>query len=356
MQFEEYPDTQFRYLTRAQVVAACRSVDIVAAVGSALVQHADGGTVLPDEAYLGWTTPGGHAARLLAMPGAVTDGGRQVLGLKTINASTGNPARGLPRSQGFTLLVDPETARPLALMEAAYISAMRTAAVTVLAVTRLAAPAPARLALIGCGTLAQAHATMLLPAVPTLAEVRVHDTIPERAAALAGFIAGLPGGESLKVSAADTPRDCVDGADIVVPVTTSTEGYIGPGWLKPGALVAHVSLDDLTEAAVLAADLVVVDDWGLVSADPRRLLGQMYRRGTLLGPDGQPCPGVTPSPAARRADTSLGDILAGRHPGRSAETDLVISNPFGMAILDVAVADRVLAAAAAEGLGTMISL
>jgi N-[(2S)-2-amino-2-carboxyethyl]-L-glutamate dehydrogenase len=280
MEFEQYPACEFRYLTRADVITACQSVDITGVVEDALRLHEEGRTILPEEAYLGWTAPDGHPARMLAMPGAIVSGDRQVLGLKTINASLGNPRRGLPRSQGFTILLDAETAQPRALMEAAY------------------------------------------------------DTSAGRAAEFADFVKALPGGASVECLVADVARPCVSAADLIVPVTTTTKGYIEADWLKPGALVAHVSLDDLTEGAVLAADLVIVDDWSLVSADPRRLLGRMYRAGTLLDQDGAPRSGVLEAPLARRVNGSLGDVLTGRHPGRSSETEIVISNPFGMSVLD----------------------
>ncbi|MBB4699540.1 ornithine cyclodeaminase family protein [Sphaerisporangium siamense] len=356
MDFEPHPGHEFRYLTRADVVEAARGVDVVGAVAEALVLHGQGRTVLPEEAYLGWTTPGGAAARCLAMPGALTGGPRPVIGLKTINASLANPDRGIPRSQGFTLLLDPDTARPLALMEAAYVSAMRTAAVTALAARHLAVASPRSLALIGCGTLARAHAALLLDTVPTLEEIRVYDIAPDRARSLLGFVAGLPRGAHVAAKAAESARACVAGADLVVPVTTVTEGYIPPGWLEPGALVAHVSLDDLTEEAVLTADLLVVDDWSLVRDDPRRLLGRMHRAGSLLGPHGEPWPGAPPRPRARKVDASLADIVTGRHPGRRRESDIVVSNPFGMAILDVAVAARVHAEAESRDIGRLLGI
>ncbi|MEU1087083.1 ornithine cyclodeaminase family protein [Streptomyces sp. NPDC005892] len=357
MDFERYPDSHFLHLTRADVVEAARGVDIVQTVAEALTLHSAGQSVLPEEAYLGWTTPRGDSARLLAMPGALLDVGRPpVVGLKTINASLGNPARGIPRSQGFTLLLDPETARPVALMEAAYISAMRTAAVTALAVLHLAVRSPQRLALVGCGALAQAHAALLLRTVPTLRALALYDVTPERADALAAYVASLPGGAKVETVRAESAREAVRDAELVVPVTTVTQGYIEPDWLRPGALVCHVSLDDLTEGAVLAADTVIVDDWSLVRDDPRRLLGRMHRAGTLLGPDGAPRDGVTAQPGARRVDAALGDVLAGRHPGRRRQDETIISNPFGMSILDVAVADRIHARAEAVGLGTRLTL
>ncbi|MFE0021165.1 ornithine cyclodeaminase family protein [Amycolatopsis sp. NPDC059021] len=356
MDFERHPEHAFRYLTRADVIEAVHGVDIVETVAEAVVLHGEGRSILPEEAYLGWTTSDGAAARCLAMPGALTAGARPVIGLKTINASLANPGRGIPRAQGVILLLDPDTARPVAMMEAAYLSAMRTAGVTALAVRHLAAESPRTLALLGCGTLAKAHAWLLLDAVPTIDAIVVYDTTPGRAQVFREFVAGLPRGDRVTVKAADGPMECVSGADLVVPVTTVAEGYIEPEWLKPGALVAHVSLDDLTEAAVLAADLLVVDDWGLVRDDPRRLLGRMHRAGTLLGPDGEPRAGVTPHPDARRVDASLGDVVTGRHPGRRSDTDIVVSNPFGMAVLDIAVADRVRAQAESAGIGSLLEL
>ena len=243
------------------------------------------------------------------MPGALAQEGRPpVVGMKTINASIGNPGRGIPRSQGFTLLLDPETARPLALMEAAYISAMRTAAVTALAVRHLAVAEPRGLALLGCGALAQAHVALLLRTVPTLRRITLYDVAPDRAKSVAHHIASLPGAADIETVVAGAGRARrVRDAELVVPVTTVTQGYIEPDWLRPGALVCHVSLDDLTEAAVLSAGTVIVDDWSLVRDDPRRLLGRMHRAGTLLGPDGTPRQGVTarPGPAPSTARSAM---------------------------------------------------
>jgi hypothetical protein len=75
--------------------------------------------------------PQGFDARSIAMQGAVPTPNGMAYGLKMINASLGNVDHGLPRSQGFTFLFDPESARPSIMMETAYISAMRTAGVTV---------------------------------------------------------------------------------------------------------------------------------------------------------------------------------------------------------------------------------
>ena len=327
------------YLTGDDVRAACRFVDPVSAVRSALEAHARGATVLPPEAYLAWQSTDGGAARSLVLPGLVEQPVRAV-GAKIINANVGNPDRGLPRAAGLTVLFDPETARPRTVMEGAHLSAVRTAAASLLAVQHLGPPRPRVLALLGSGRLARAHLDLFADRLPGLAQVRVFDIDRGRARALAAERAG-----PVPVTVTTDARSAVLGADIVVPVTTATDGYLPLAWLAPGAILVHVSLDDAEPDVVFGADLVVVDDWALVAADGRRLLGRMVHTGQLCGPD-EVCP-----PGARRVDAELGDILLGRHPGRRRDNDIVLVNPFGLAIEDVAVAAEIERAATAAGLG-----
>ena len=108
-----------------------------------------------------------------------------------------------------------------------------------------------------------------------------------------------------------------------------------------------MSLDDVLPEVVTGADLVVIDDWALIAADDRRLLGRMLREGTLA-PPGESRPG------ARTVDATLADVVAGAHPGRGRDTDVILSNPFGMGVLDVALAADVYDAAVARDLGTVL--
>lgn len=347
---DEHDGKEMRYLNRAEVIEACAAIDVVAVVREALKSHEQGETVLPAEAYLGWQTSNGFGARSLAMQGMLTGANRTAIGLKVINGSLENVERGLPRSQGLTMVFDKETARPLVLMEAAYISALRTAAVTAATAQALGGPGPQSLALIGCGTLAKAHIKVLESSLPTLTEIRLHDWNEARAKSLAEAVAAAFG-DRLEVVVAPDSETCVRGADLVVPVTTVTEGYIPYAWLKPGAVVAHVSLDDLLPEVAERAGLLLVDDWSLVSEDQHRVFGRLYRQGRLLSPSGERHPDADPVASARRVDATIGAVIAGTHPGRTSSTDVVVSNPFGMAILDVAVADEVHRAAVERGLG-----
>ncbi|MCK9877833.1 ornithine cyclodeaminase family protein [Frankia sp. Ag45/Mut15] len=347
---DEHADAQVRYLSRQEVVRACRDLDAVEVTAEALRQHAAGNAILPPEAYLGWQDSTGHTARCLAMPGGLHYPDRTALGLKVINSSLGNPARGIPRSQGFTMVFDPETARPQMIMEAAYISAVRTAAVTVVTALAVAGHATS-CGLIGCGTLAKAHLVLLAGRLTGLAEFWLYDRDRAIALRLAEQCAATALRHGLKIRVAASAEECVRNSDLVIPATTVTEGYLPLAWLRPGALVAHISLDDLTPAVITECDLLLVDDWHLVRDDSRRLLGRMWRDGSLLAPGGDPNPDVAPRPPARAVDASIGEVLIGAHPGRAAEGDIIVSNPFGMSILDVALADRVREAAGRLGLG-----
>ncbi|MDJ1135998.1 ornithine cyclodeaminase [Streptomyces iconiensis] len=354
LHFDEYPNTDLLYLSRNDVRLAAEDVDVVPVVRDAIVRHAQGLTLLPDEAYLGWTTGDGFSARSLAMPGGIhTDSGLE-LGLKVINASLGNPGKGVARSQGLMLLFDHELAWPRVVMEAAYVSAFRTAAVSAVAALALGVHPVRRLAVLGCGTLARAHVQLLSRVLEGLETITLHDLDPARAGALADAINSDPDFAGVRAQAAADPETCVKDAELVIPATVTTEGYLRAEWFAPGALIVHVSLDDLLPEVVTAAGLVVVDDWGLVSHDHRRLLGRMYREGTLLGPGGESAEDTEPAPGARRVDGTLGEVLLGTGPGRAADTDVVVCNPFGMSILDVALGSAVAAAAERQGLGRRI--
>jgi N-[(2S)-2-amino-2-carboxyethyl]-L-glutamate dehydrogenase len=324
------------YLSGREVAAACADIEPVAVVAEALAQHAHGRAGLPEESYLAWQTPAGEPARVLAMPGLL-DGDRAA-GVKVLGANPGNPAHGLARAAGLTVLFDRTSARPVCVMEAATISALRTAAVSALAAQLLAGPQLERMAVIGAGALAAAHLDLLPALLPGLAEIRLHDLVPGRAQALAmSFERRVHG----RLRVAHTAERAVRGAELVVAVTTATEGYIELGWLAPGALVVNVSLDDVLPEVVLGAELVVVDDWHAVRADGRRLLGRMARDGLVSAPGAEAGP----------VHAELGDLLIGRRPGRRGDDERVLVNPFGLAIEDVALAVRVHQAARRLGLG-----
>lgn len=330
------------YLTEADVGLACREVDPLACVSQALAAHAAGDVDLPDEAVLRWEPSGGGAARTLNMPGLI-DGPVPVIGTKIINASVQNPASGLPRASGLTLLFNPVTARPEAILQAASISALRTAAVSTLAALHLQPDAPQVLGVIGAGPIARAHILLMTEHLP-ITRVLVCDRVDDRAQSLVRGIRDVCPGAPEVDDVAD-PKAVVQAADIVVTATTTTTAYIGYDWLKPGAVVVNVSLDDLEEEAYLRADRLYVDDWDLVVGDTQRLLGRLARAGKVTAPghDG-----------GRPVDGTLGELVTGACPGRDDDGQIMVVNPFGMAICDLAIASRVHEVALLRNYGVLL--
>jgi ornithine cyclodeaminase len=322
--------TGLQVLSEEEVAAKLGTVDVLEVVRNAFLAHHRGEAILPEEAALRWQGDDGGPARSIAMH-AYLPGPPPCAGIKVINAAVRNPERGLPRASGTITLFDPLTARISMLLPAAEISAMRTAAVSTLAALHLANRHSVRLGILGAGVLAAAHVRMLTAELP-ITETLVFDPVADRAQAFARW---APGGHVMA-----SARESVEGADVVVAATTVTEPYVESSWLTPGALVLNVSLDDLTEAALLSADHLYVDDWEMVVADTQRLLGRLARAGRVTGPNEAP-------PLGGRSTTgTLGALFAGDVPGRKGDGEVIIVNPFGLAISDIALAAAVVDAPA----------
>ncbi len=296
-----------------------------------------------------WTTSDGFVARSLNMPGSVA-WVPPVVGTKIINSSLANKSRGVARASGVTMLFEPETARPVFMASASPISALRTAAVTLLAALLVARHPVESVAIIGAGEIGSAHAAMLGSRLIDLSELRLYDADSARACELADLLDLRRERPGVKIAVMAGAEPAIRGADLVVTCTTATRGYIPRSWLAPGVVVVNVSLDDLKEDAVLEADRILVDSWDLVRHDERRLLGRLYRAGVVVGPLD------STRGAARCVDAEIKDVLADPACGRRARDDVVVVNPFGMSVLDLALAREIYDLAREHGRGRLVTL
>ncbi|BCL80818.1 ornithine cyclodeaminase [Ktedonobacteria bacterium brp13] len=337
------------YLSRDNVETICQEIDSVAVIRDVFRMHGSGQTVLPDEAYLTWRNEHDESVRSLNMPGYL-GGELQAAGTKIINSNIANPTRGLPRASGITVLYDTNSARVMCIMEGAYISSLRTASVTALAMDLLRPAHMECFALIGSGVLAQMHVKLLVERFPDLRAVRLYDIDPGRVEAFSAACQPFLYEHDVALHVASTAEDAIRPAQIIVPATTTIEGYIRYAWLQPGALLVNISLDDPLPEVVFKATSVIIDDWNLVSEDPRRLIGRMFRQKQVVGPGES----VDLQAGQRRIDAELGDIVTGAKMGRRQEGDIILVNPFGLAIEDVALASHVYRVAVQRHLGTWL--
>jgi alanine dehydrogenase len=256
-----------------------------------------------------------------------------------VNANfPGNPERrGLPTIQGLVVLHDGEDGRPLALMDSAEITALRTAAATGVAARHMALPGARTAALVGCGVQAL-HQIRALAAVRRLERVFVHDVDPERAATLAARATAELG---VSVVAVEDLLAAVRQSQITVTCTPSTQPLGALAEVAAGAFVAGVGADNPSKhelpPALLARGRVVVD-----SLDQAAVMGDLHH--------------ALRAGAVRREDVhaELWEVASGRKPGRVSEDEVTVFDSTGVALEDVAAAALVFERAVASGRGRLV--
>lgn len=179
------------------------------------------------------------AGELLLMPAALSTH----VGVKIAGVAAGNPARGLPRITGSYLLLDGPTLQPLALFDGAALTAIRTPAVTAVALRRLAVPDASHLVLFGTGPQAYGHLRAML-AIRPLTRLTVVARRVASARALAEYA------RSLGLAAAVGGPEAVAAADIVVCATTARTPLFDGGLVPAHAAVAAVGSHEPTAREV----------------------------------------------------------------------------------------------------------
>jgi 2,3-diaminopropionate biosynthesis protein SbnB len=287
--------------------------EIVQVVRQAYLTHHDGDSINPDSYFLRF--PDMPANRIIALP-AYLGGAQDVAGIKWIASFPANIDRGIPRASAVLLLNDCATGYPFAALEAAQISAARTAASAALAAAELTGGRRAhRLAVIGAGIIARNTLEFLAAEGWIFDEVVVHDQVPQYRDALVEYAAehlGWP------VAPADGLEAALDGADLDLLATTAGEPYItDPAAFAAGAVVLNISLRDISPQLILAADNILDDVEHCLKANTSPHLAE------------QAC-GNRDFVTGTLAQVIRGDVkpAAGRP---------VIFSPFGLGVLDLAV-------------------
>ena len=214
------------------------------------------------------------------------------------------------------------------MIEAARISALRTALVSFVAAKRLATLKPLRLGLIGCGPIGLAHLEIFLTKLAVESLV-LYDSNPARVADAIEMVRDL--GFRGEIEGESSASTIFRNANCIVLATTVTSPYVRRDMLQPGQTLLNASLDDLAEDVFYEADQIWVDDLNLVLDDERRLLGKILRAEKE---------GRTSRPL--HLSGSIDQLIAGVRIGRMHKDEIIILNAFGMAILDLGIASIIL--------------
>jgi ornithine cyclodeaminase/alanine dehydrogenase-like protein (mu-crystallin family) len=279
---------------------------------------------------LGFAIEGGTAH----IKAGLLPGSRAALAAKlNVNLPNNWKAQGLPTIQGVVLLADTITGRPLAVMDSMILTAIRTAATAMLAASFGARPESKIAAVIGCGMQAR-YQVEALQTCFAIEEIRVFDTDKAKARSLAEIIdnTGVRAVLVTNVSAA------VDGADICVTCTTSTQPVLTNDMSLTGCFVAAMGADNSEkseiEPALLARSRIFVDDLDQCATGAD--LAHALRAGVV-------------SKESVHAD--LADLASGARIGRNASDQLIILDSSGSGIQDVAAARLAYETARTTGAG-----
>jgi alanine dehydrogenase len=287
----------------ADVRAAVSPREAYDAVREAFVAYARGEWFMPPKVYV-TNYPAGD---FRAMPAL---GGGHAL-LKWVTSFPGNPAHGLPTVTGLVLLSDAEDGRLLAVLDAASVTALRTAAAGVLAADLLRREDTSSWAVVGSGangaeTVRMLVARGLTPLVWDVDETRRRTVAEELGAEVA--------------ESADAALAC----DVVITVTPGASVLYERGSLRPGQHVSLMGADGPGKAEVAIAELsrarLFCDDWE-----------QASHGGELAA--------AVEAGVVRRDDvTELGAVLTGSASGRAAVEEITLLDSTGLAIQDLAIA------------------
>jgi ornithine cyclodeaminase/thiomorpholine-carboxylate dehydrogenase len=310
-------------LGREEVEALLDPDALLAALADGFIALSAGTVQAPTRSALGAAGTG----HLLVKPAWIAG---HPMAVKLVSTFPGNRDRGMPTIQAVIALVDALTGTPLAIMDGSHITAMRTAAGAALSARCLARADARVLAIVGAGVQGLAH-LQLLPRVRGITEIRVASRRLADAQALAA--------RDARAQAVASIRDAVRGADVVCLCTTSDTPVIEGDWLAPGAHVTSVGYappgGELPPEVVRHATLAV--ESRLSFEPPPAGCAELAGLDPALG-------------------IELGELLAGRAPGRLSDAQLTAYKSMGHAMEDLVVAELVYRKARAVGAGRSVSL
>ncbi|RJS88733.1 hypothetical protein CW700_06885 [Candidatus Bathyarchaeota archaeon] len=291
------------------------------AVEGAFAELARGRALMPLRSTMMLQRYGGSIS---LMPSYLEEAG--VVATKIISIYPRNPERGLPTSIAQVVVNDPKTGRFIAVMEASYLTALRTGAVTGVAARYLAREDSRVAAIIGCGVQGRTQAWAVVES-RNIEVLRCYDLSRERSRSFAEEVSRELGVDVLPV---ETGREAVEGADIVVTTTTSKTPVIRREWL--GERV-HISAIGSFYPDHREIDTATVRDAKVV-VDSREAV--LEEAGDLIIPLKEGA--ITED----HIYAELGELIIGLKPGRTRDDELTLFKSVGLAIQDSAVAALVI--------------
>lgn len=326
-------------ISEADQKRAVSMVEAMDAVRTALRLYSEGKAVTPVRMAI---PTSGRAGTALFMPSLVESVGG--LGLKFVSVFPENKLVGKKTIHGVMILSDVETGEPLALLEASYLTMLRTGAASGVATDYLAKKGSGVLGVIGTGGQARGLIDAVI-AVREIQELRLYNRTKNKAMQLAEALKQQHLSRCPTIKVADSGDEAADGADIIVTATNSATPVLSREAVSSGAHINGVgsfrpTMQEIPSSVVGDADKIVVESWEAA----------MEESGDLVIPirDGI----VERDPI----HAELGEIIGGTKPGRESDEEITFFKSVGLAAMDVVVARMIYDKAIQMGLGQRVNL
>jgi len=305
---------EFLYLSQEDILALAISMDtIIDLVEKGLYEHGHGRVENPPK-------PGIHSrpdSFIHAMPAYFKELG--IGGLKWVSGYPSNRALGLPQIAGLMVVNDMETGLPLAVMDCRWITAMRTAAVSAITAKHCARKDAESLGVVGCGVQGRFNLVAFKEVLPSLNRVRIYDINPE---AMKKYKEELGPRLGVDITICRDAESAVRGMDMILTATQRLpEPIVRNEWFQPGCLGFGLEASRAWHGeAILGADKFITDSWEQTL--------HFHEQGAF--PDGLP-----------QLYAELGEIVAGKKPGRENDSERILAINIGLALEDVIVANHI---------------
>ena len=310
-----------------------RNREVIEAVRSAYVTHQAGQSCLPHSVFVRF--PERVKERIIALPGYL--GGKfEVAGIKWISSFPGNHDLGVSRASAIMVLNSLETGRPEVVLEGSLISAARTAASAALAADVLhASGAIDTLGVVGCGLINREIVRFISSLGRPVGRILVYDLDRQRADQFGDTLAQFIGNTNVQSCA--TLNEVMSQGAVISFATTAVEPTVKDlSMCRPASTILHISLRDLVAEVVLETDNIVDDlDHALRAQTSLHLAEQKVGHRDFV-----------------RA--TLAQVLNGSQPARRRADDIVVFSPFGLGVLDLALAQLVMEQAVAKQRGNRV--
>ncbi len=240
--------------------------------------------------------------------------GEEYAFVKTFSYFPANPEKfNCPTTSSMVILFDAETGLPACLMEASWVTGLKTAASTAVTTAYLARPGSGIVTIFGAGTLGRLHLIALAERFK-LKRANFVDILPEVAEACAAELEPLLG-FPIRSIPLDDREDAVSESDIIFTVTTGSQALFEHCWLKPGAFVARLgSYQEVALDVITNADKVIVDNWRYVSPRIPEII-QLVQEGRF---------------SHEHVHATWSDIVGGAAPGRETADEIIVYIALGI--------------------------